>query len=154
MQHILLIIVIYFHTSGAYMYAIRKFSLIFLPLILALFAASCDKNGPSPKEPASKELSGKSAAIKDSTENKESYVKTISGLDNLNSIVDSTPGRLLVFDLYADWCMPCKILAPLYDTLAKDHKEKANFYRVDVQKHQDIAAAFKVQGIPLVLSAQ
>ncbi|MBN1760146.1 MAG: hypothetical protein JW863_17600 [Chitinispirillaceae bacterium] len=85
------------------------------------------------------------------TPEKKDYVASIGNLDDLNAIVEGTPGKLLVFDLYADWCRPCKILAPLYDSLAVSHEKKANFYRVDVQNNPDIAAAFGVRGIPFVV---
>ena len=82
---------------------------------------------------------------------KKHHIGSITNLDNLNAILEGTPGKLLVFDLYADWCVPCKILAPLYDSLAVKHGELADFYRVDVQRNPDIAAAFGVQGIPFVV---
>lgn len=78
-------------------------------------------------------------------------VVALSGLDTVTAIVEGTPGQLLVFDLYADWCRPCKMLAPMYDSLASTHGHRANFYRVDVQRNPDIAAAFGVRGIPLVV---
>ena len=78
-------------------------------------------------------------------------VIALSGLDTVTAIVEGTPGQLLVFDLYADWCRPCKLLAPMYDSLAETHGHTANFYRVDVQRNPDIAAAFGVRGIPLVV---
>jgi thioredoxin 1 len=82
---------------------------------------------------------------------KAESIGAIKSLDELNAIVDKTPGKLLVFDLYADWCAPCRMLAPTYDSIAKQHANNAAFYRVDVQRHQDVAAAFGVQGIPLVV---
>jgi thioredoxin 1 len=78
-------------------------------------------------------------------------IETVTGLDHLNSIVENTPGKLLVFDLYADWCHPCKILAPVFSGLAADHAKSARFFRIDVGEHHDIAAAFRVRGIPLVV---
>lgn len=79
------------------------------------------------------------------------FVESIGSYDYLDSLVENTPGKLLVFDMYADWCVPCRVLAPTYDTLAKTHAANAVFYRVDVQRHQDIAEAFRVQSIPLVV---
>ena len=81
----------------------------------------------------------------------EKSVTLIKSLDDLNSIVEGTPGRLLIFDLYADWCRPCRILAPTFAALANDHSHKADFFRIDVQKNPDIASAFNVRGIPYVV---
>jgi thioredoxin len=85
------------------------------------------------------------------TTTESEHVKTIGSLEELNSIVENTPGKLLIFDLYADWCMPCRILAPVYDTMAKVHAQRASFYRVDVQRQKEIADAFNVHSIPLVV---
>lgn len=88
---------------------------------------------------------------KEETEPAKDFVESISSMDSLNSIVENNPGKLLVFDLYADWCAPCKILSPLYSDIAKDHAKKARFFRIDVQRNQDIASAFRVRGIPFVV---
>jgi thioredoxin 1 len=107
------------------------------------------------KQPAqSQPVTPDSTTIADSSalpQEKKEPVSSIGDLDKLNAIVEGTPGKLLVFDLYADWCVPCKILAPLYDSLAVKHGKSADFYRVDVQRSQDIAAAFGVRGIPFVV---
>ena len=102
----------------------------------------------------SQSMAPESTVVGDSTsppQEKKEPVSSIGDLDKLNAIVEGTPGKLLVFDLYADWCVPCKILAPLYDSLAVKHGKSADFYRIDVQRSQDIAAAFGVRGIPFVV---
>lgn len=97
----------------------------------AIFMSSC-------QSPQTQKLSSK-------------QVKAINSFDQLKTIIDSTKDNLLVFDLYADWCAPCKILAPIYDSLATEYKSKATFYRVDIDNNQKIASAFGVQGIPFVV---
>lgn len=77
-------------------------------------------------------------------------IKTISSVDELNSIMDSSD-KLLVFDLYADWCLPCKILSPVFSTLAEENKGNAEFYRIDVDKSPELSYAFGVRGIPYVV---
>ena len=58
-------------------------------------------------------------------------------------------GNYLV-DFYADWCGPCKMLAPVFQELAKDMDGTAKFVKVDVDNTQDIAARFQVSSIPTV----
>lgn len=151
MQHILLLIVIILNFSGDFMYFFRKLSLIIATFTLVVITPDCAKNSSQPKESTDKELVAGTSDKTTPAAKTESHVKAISGLDELNSIVNNTPGRLLVLDLYADWCMPCKVLAPLFDTLANVHHDKADFYRIDVDKNKDIAMTFSVQSIPLVL---
>ena len=54
-------------------------------------------------------------------------------------------------DFYADWCMPCKLMAPVMDALAEDLKGKVNCYKVNVDKEPEVAAKFNVMSIPTVI---
>jgi len=56
-----------------------------------------------------------------------------------------------VIDFYADWCGPCKRLAPIMVEMAKKYDGKVRFYRVNVDKEKKLAAAFKIRSIPAVL---
>ena len=56
-----------------------------------------------------------------------------------------------IIDFYADWCGPCKKLAPTVEQVAKDYKGKINVYKVNVDEQQELAGAFGIQGIPAVL---
>lgn len=54
-------------------------------------------------------------------------------------------------DFYADWCPPCKQLAPVIEKLAADYKDALNVCKVNVDKNGELAAEFQIQGIPDVL---
>ncbi len=56
-----------------------------------------------------------------------------------------------LIDFYADWCAPCKITAPILEDLAKEYAGKIQIYKVDVQKEQELANVFGIQGIPAFL---
>jgi len=56
-----------------------------------------------------------------------------------------------IVDFYADWCGPCKIAGPILEEIALEYKGRINVYKVDVQKDQEIAGVFGVQGIPAFL---
>jgi thioredoxin 1 len=59
-------------------------------------------------------------------------------------------GELLVFDLGAVWCKPCRILEPLLEKLAHEKGDVASFYHIDVDRLPRVAEAFDVRGIPNV----
>jgi thioredoxin len=61
------------------------------------------------------------------------------------------PNKLMVFDLYADWCGPCKALSPMLEKIARENKDKASFYKINVDQHPRLSALFKVSGIPYVV---
>ena len=56
-----------------------------------------------------------------------------------------------IVDVYADWCGPCRIASPILEEIAQEYKGKINVYKVDIQKDQELAAVFGVQGIPAFL---
>jgi len=56
-----------------------------------------------------------------------------------------------VIDFYADWCGPCKSLAPVLEELGEEYKGKVNIYKIDTEKEQELAAAFGIRSIPSLL---
>jgi thioredoxin len=56
-----------------------------------------------------------------------------------------------IVDFYATWCGPCKATAPIMDQLAVEYAGKVDFYKVDIDQQEDVAAAFNVQSIPAIL---
>ena len=59
--------------------------------------------------------------------------------------------RPVIIDFYATWCRPCKMTAPVVEQLAKDYAGKVDFYKVDIDKEQELAAVFGIQSIPTFL---
>jgi len=56
-----------------------------------------------------------------------------------------------LIDFYADWCGPCKMVAPILDELAKEYEGKVNIYKIDTQAEQELAGMFGIQSIPSLL---
>jgi len=56
-----------------------------------------------------------------------------------------------IIDFYADWCGPCKMVAPVLEELAKEYEGKINIYKVDTEAEQDLAGAFGIKSIPSML---
>ena len=56
-----------------------------------------------------------------------------------------------LIDFYADWCGPCKVVAPVLEELAEKFEGKLNIYKVDTEKERELAAIFRVQSIPSLL---
>jgi len=59
--------------------------------------------------------------------------------------------RPVVVDFYADWCMPCRRLAPILRDIAQHYHGTVDFYRINVDNNPDIAATFEVRSIPMLL---
>ena len=56
-----------------------------------------------------------------------------------------------VVDFYADWCGPCRRVAPIMEKLAEEYDGKLLVYKVNTDQERDLAAAFNVKSIPMVL---
>jgi len=56
-----------------------------------------------------------------------------------------------IIDFYADWCQPCKMVAPILEELSKEYDGKINIYKVDTEDQQELAAAFGIRSIPSLL---
>jgi thioredoxin 1 len=56
-----------------------------------------------------------------------------------------------LIDFYADWCGPCKMVAPILEELSVEYKDKINIFKVDTEAEQELAAAFGIRSIPSLL---
>jgi len=56
-----------------------------------------------------------------------------------------------IIDFYADWCGPCKMVAPILEDLSKEYAGKVNMYKVDTEQEQELASMFGIRSIPSIL---
>ncbi len=56
-----------------------------------------------------------------------------------------------IIDFYADWCGPCKMVAPVLEELAKDYDGKLNIYKVDTEAERELSSVFGIRSIPSIL---
>lgn len=61
---------------------------------------------------------------------------------------DSVPA---IVDFYADWCGPCKMVAPILEELSKEYKGKVKIYKVNTEIEQELSMAFGIRSIPSIL---
>lgn len=56
-----------------------------------------------------------------------------------------------IIDFYADWCGPCKMVAPILEELANEYDGKLNIYKVDTEVEQELSQVFGIRSIPSIL---
>ena len=56
-----------------------------------------------------------------------------------------------VIDFYADWCGPCRRVAPIMEKLAEEYEGRLLVYKVNVDQEKELSSAFQVRSIPMVL---
>ncbi len=69
---------------------------------------------------------------------------------NFTEKVENSQGTVLV-DFWAEWCGPCKMIAPLLDQIADAHADKVTIGKVDVEKEAALAEKFNVRAIPTLI---
>ena len=69
---------------------------------------------------------------------------------NFEEIV-AEEGKTIMVDFYADWCGPCKALAPILEELASEYEGRIYVYKVNTDKEKALASAFGIKAIPYLL---
>ncbi len=72
---------------------------------------------------------------------------------NFSDSVEKNGGPILV-DFWAEWCMPCRALAPVIEELAEEFQGKVRFAKVNVDEARAIAQKFGIRGIPTLILFQ
>lgn len=57
----------------------------------------------------------------------------------------------LVIDFWAEWCGPCKALAPMMEEFAREYEGRVNIGKCDVEENNDLAVQFKIRNVPTIL---
>ena len=99
----------------------------------------------------SNQLSKKEKHTKTISLTKDDFLKKIvdyqANPDNWNYLGD----KPAIIDFYADWCAPCKMLAPILEELAAEYEGQIYVYKVDTEKEKELTALFGITSIPFLL---
>lgn len=81
-----------------------------------------------------------------------SPIRHVSTEGFVAEVIDSNVPVLV--DFYADWCGPCRMLAPALEGLAREYAGRVKFVKVNVDEEPALAGHFRVQSIPTLLAFQ
>lgn len=70
--------------------------------------------------------------------------------ENFEAEVTNSDLPVLV-DFWAEWCGPCKMLAPILDEIAETHKGKVKVVKIDIEAAKELPVRFGVRGIPTMM---
>jgi thioredoxin len=80
----------------------------------------------------------------------KSVINSIEDANQFNQILEKSKERLLLLDFYADWCPPCKELAPILEKIAKEKSATVTIYKINVDRNRELSDSFRITGIPHV----
>lgn len=115
---------------------IRQGKIIGSLCALALLLSACSMPGRS--EETARE--GTSSA------GEEGIVKELGDSDFKQTVL--TDKKTSIVDFYTTWCGPCRHMAPIMEQLSSEYKGRVSFYKVDVEKNQEIGRKYMVESIP------
>ena len=78
------------------------------------------------------------------------HKELVTHLTDANFEAETSKG-IVVIDFWATWCMPCKMMSPLVDEVAKELPEGYKVCKLDVDEAQNVAAQFQIMSIPTIL---
>jgi len=70
---------------------------------------------------------------------------------NFKQTIESSSKPIIV-DFYADWCGPCKMVAPILEEIASENESEMTIYKVNIDENPELAREFSVMSIPSIIS--
>jgi len=70
---------------------------------------------------------------------------------NVNNFNQHISKGVSIVDFWAEWCMPCKFMAPILNELADDKSLNINVFKINVDKESQLAAKYNIRGIPTLI---
>ena len=133
--------------------------LVLVAIVFAAISAGCSNGTAKTENSAGKEE--KSVAVKSDTKDKKSDTKAIhlTNAEFKAKVFDYEKNKEwkyegdkpCIIDFYADWCGPCKLVAPILEELAKEYDGKIIVYKINTEKERELASAFGIRSIPSLL---
>lgn len=82
--------------------------------------------------------------------NKETFLAKVMNYETNPTEWKYLGDKPCIIDFYADWCGPCKAVAPVLEDLAKEYDGKIYIYKVNTDEQQELAQVFGIQSIPTI----
>ena len=82
---------------------------------------------------------------------KAEFLKKVVDFENNPTEWKYLGDKPAIIDFYADWCGPCKAVAPVLEELAKEYDGQIYIYKIDTEREQELAGAFAIRSIPTLL---
>jgi len=89
--------------------------------------------------------------VKRISKEEKSEDKVVYYLDSTNFDKFLNENTNVIVDFFADWCGPCKMMAPIFEQIAREYSPSIMFAKLNVDKSPDIAERFFIMGVPTII---
>ena len=122
---------------------------LFIMLACVTLLAACGGDKKEEKKQENEQPKSEQQVTACITLDTEGFVQKVADINNPEwKYLGDKPA---IVDFYADWCGPCKAIAPHLEEIAKEYEGKLYVYKINVDNDPEIADAFKIVGIPTLL---
>ncbi|MBQ3677506.1 MAG: redoxin domain-containing protein [Bacteroidales bacterium] len=121
----------------------------FLFVLCLLIVAACGNKNAQTKQHVETQSVVKKPIVESLSE--QQYREVVFNYLESPTQWDFKGGKPCVVDFYAEWCRPCKAIAPYFDTLAEVYAEKVDFYKINVDYARELSEFFQIRSIPTVM---
>ena len=121
--------------------------LLITSLLFSFFLNACNSNGVNGPD-------NRGTVIRDGVVNQMStqmFTKIIWDYNKNPKEFTVTGDLPVTIDFYADWCRPCRMVAPFMDEFAKEYNGKIRVFKVNTDAEQELARLFQIRSIPAVM---
>lgn len=134
-----------------------KIKLIIAALVTSFMFAACSNNtGKSTSSPQAAVTQQETNLIKTNMTKtihltKADFLTKVANYEKNPQTWEYLGDKPAIIDFYADWCGPCKMVAPILEQLAAEYEGQIYIYKVDTEAEQELAADFGIRSIPTLL---
>ena len=124
----------------------KKISVITFATAIMILSACNSIGGNKNEGPATETVEGTVTRM-----NTEMFKKLVWDFQKNPAEFIFTGDQPIVIDFYADWCRPCKMVAPIMEELAKEYQGKVRIYKVNTDEEGELSRLFNIRSIPAIL---
>jgi len=123
---------------------------VFIFFISVFIFTACD-NKPKTDKPDAEPVTEVVKKAEPVHLNKADFLAKVANYETTPSEWKYLGDKPALIDFYADWCGPCKMIAPFLEELASEYDGEVYIYKIDVDKEQELAQVFGISSIPSLL---
>ncbi|HTN68166.1 MAG TPA: thioredoxin [Dysgonamonadaceae bacterium] len=130
-----------------------KKRLLIISVLTAMILTACSNVSNDNKQKENSQQTESKMQTKQKTINltKAEFLTKVANYEESPDKWEYLGDKPCLIDFYADWCGPCKMVAPILEELADEYEGEIYIYKVDTEAEQELAAAFGIRSIPSIL---